>query len=480
MKWLRSRTAVVSLVAVVAVLTIALGAWQGWLAQAAGTTYVVNDVDPPEAECGTPDFTNTNLNTIIGVVSADDTLVLCEGTYDGGVVVNKKLTIEGQEAVDVDKIVVEVTAPGTDGIKLQADGSTVQHLFLEGPGDNNGILVDADDCTVSGVEARDWDVGVNVVAAQGTLVEESKLHDNALGVALSLGGPNVVRGSEITANTTAGLSLGMDEDQTVVERNLISLNDGTQALVTDLGFMTSGPVHVQFARNDIGTKAGADGIFINTIHGDSFVQISGSPDRVNNFSGPYDIVANDYYVELVCGAENTVDATYNWWGSTDRTDITNRIFNDADDPARSFTECPVAADQQRGGVVFEPWATAAWTPTPTPTPSPTPTPTPTPSPTPTPATRTFDLTPQGWHNFVWTGANDTPAETALSCIAGPPAEFAIAYQWTGPLTGWLRYVPDRCAEPGLCTLTTVDKYDSLLVMITASGVQCEMPVDPDP
>ena len=467
MEWLRSRTAVVVLVAVVAALTIVLGTWQGWLAQAAPDVVYVNDNLLPDVEgCNAPDA-----STIPdGITAADpgDTVIVCEGTYAGNVTVGKSVTIEGRAAADRADIIVEVAAPGTDGIKLQADGSTVRHLFLEGPADDNGILVDADDCTVTGVEARDWDVGVNVVGAQGTLVEQSKLHENALGVALALGGPNEVRDNEITANTLAGLTLGMDEDQTVVEDNLISLNDGTQASVVDLGFMTSGPVHVQFARNDIETKAGADGIFILTTHSDSFVQISGSPERVNNFTGPYDIVANDYYVELVCDAENTVDATYNWWGSTDRTDITNRIFNDADDPARGFTECSVAADQQRGGVVFEPWGTAAWTPTPTPEPSPSPTPSPTV--TPTPDTRTFDLQ-QGWNNFVWTGATGTEPATVLSCIDG---NYAIAYRLVAG--GWERYVPGNAA---LSNMTNLNQYDNLLVLVTASGVQCaDMPVEP--
>ncbi len=292
MKWLHSRTAVVALVAVVAALTICLGAWQGWLAQAAPDTVYVNDNLLPDVEgCNAPDG-----STIAeGITAADpgDTVVVCEGTYAGGVTVGKSVTIEGRAAADRADIVVEVAASGTDGIILQADGSTVRHLFLEGPSDDNGILVSADDCTVSGVEARDWDVGVNVVAARGTLVEQGKLYENANGVNLALGGPNEVRDNEITANTMAGLVLGMDENQTVVEDNLISQNDGTQASVTDLGFMTSGPVHVQFANNDIENKAAASGIFINTIHGDSFVQIGGSPDRGNNFSGHYDIVAND-------------------------------------------------------------------------------------------------------------------------------------------------------------------------------------------
>jgi hypothetical protein len=77
----------------------------------------------------------------------------------------------------------------------------------------------------------------------------------------------------------------------------------------------------------------------------------------------------------------------------------------------------------------------------------------------------------GWNNFVWTGADATSAETALSCIAG---DFAIAYNWDG--AAWKRYVPD---DPGITTLATVDQYDSLLVLITASGVQCEdMPIAP--
>ena len=94
-----------------------------------------------------------------------------------------------------------------------------------------------------------------------------------------------------------------------------------------------------------------------------------------------------------------------------------------------------------------------------------------PSPSPTPAaTRDFDLQ-LGWNNFVWTGADATPADTALGCIAG---DFAIAYLLEAG--GWLRYVP---GDPGITTLATVDKYDSLLVQVTASGVQClGMPVEP--
>jgi hypothetical protein len=85
-------------------------------------------------------------------------------------------------------------------------------------------------------------------------------------------------------------------------------------------------------------------------------------------------------------------------------------------------------------------------------------------------TRDFDLQ-LGWNNFGWSGADATAAETALNCIAG---DFAIAYALDAG--GWLRYVPD---QPDITTLATVDKYDNLLVLVTASGVQClGMPVEP--
>jgi hypothetical protein len=77
---------VLGLAVVAAAFAVMLGAWQPWTAGAQGATHIVNDAGSPETECGTPEFTTTDLNTVIGDASVDedDTLVLCEGTYDGG------------------------------------------------------------------------------------------------------------------------------------------------------------------------------------------------------------------------------------------------------------------------------------------------------------------------------------------------------------------------------------------------------------
>jgi hypothetical protein len=112
-------------------------------------------------------------------------------------------------------------------------------------------------------------------------------------------------------------------------------------------------------------------------------------------------------------------------------------------------------------------------PSPTPTPTPTPSPTPSSTATPTPGTtRTVNLSPQGWQTFVWSGADATDPAVALACISD---KYGIAYEWIGTTTPaqWLRYIPGR---PELSNITAVNKYDSLLVLITADGVSCQMPV----
>jgi parallel beta-helix repeat protein len=472
MRWIQSRTAGVALV-VTAVVTfsIALATWQSWPAEAQDTYIVNDDLLPEEGGCDTPNFETDNIDAVIDhvEVSDGDTLVICEGTYRGDITVDKSLTIEGREEADRADVVIAV-APGpsstTDGLTVEADDVTIRHLKLDGPdGSEYGILnlsPGNDHLTISDVEVTDWIVGILMESTEDAVIEGSDIHDNAVdGVVMVEGERNLIQGNEITNGNEFAL-LADSVDELLVEGNVLSGNEGSQVFVIHTA-------NVRILRNEIVTVTGSDGIWIGALPAEAFVQIGGSPENANSFSGPIDPMAGHHYVELHCAAENTVDATYNWWGSTVRIDIANRIFNDEDDDG---TEC-AAPDDVKGAVVFHPWATEpAPTPSPSPTPTPTPSPTPTPTPSPTPVadTRDFDL-PLGWNNFVWTGTDATAADTALNCIA---SNFAIAYALDAG--GWLRYVP---GDPGITTLATVDKYDSLLVLITASGVQClGMPVEP--
>jgi parallel beta-helix repeat protein len=450
MEWLRSRTAVVALVAVVAALTICLGTWQGWLAQASPAEVYVNDNLLPDVEgCNAPDASNI----ADGITAADPggTVIICDGTY-AGTTVGKSITIEGRAEADRADIVVE---GASDGFTVTADDVTIRHMRFDGDGTGAGIAVQGDNATIEDVEAVDWGIGILLDASTGNVVDDCAVNDNTgIGIAASNGGNNVIRDSVVGAGNLIGV-LVEDEDLDIVSDNDLSGTNTALFLDADAPDI----LNVRVVRNTI--HAASDGIFIDTIDAaDSLIVIGGRPELANTFTGSPDGVT-DYFIELTCGSEATVAAIWNYWpGIATRVGIADLIYDDEDQ-----NEC----GDPHGAVVFHPWATEA-APTPSPSPTPEPSPTPSPTVTPTPGTRTFDLQ-QGWNNFVWTGASGTAAETALSCIDG---NFAIAYELEAG--AWLRYVPDQA---DITTLTTVDKYDSLLVLVTATGVQCQdMPVAP--
>jgi cysteinyl-tRNA synthetase len=92
---------------------------------------------------------------------------------------------------------------------------------------------------------------------------------------------------------------------------------------------------------------------------------------------------------------------------------------------------------------------------------------------PRPPVRDLDLSPAGWHSFVWTGPSGSAPEPALACIDG---SYGVVYRWVGGSEAFERWVPNR---PAMSNMGSLDKYDWLLVLITDSGAQCVgMPIDP--
>jgi parallel beta-helix repeat protein len=468
MRWTRIGGMTALIAALAIALALCLGLWSHWTASAQDTFIVNDDTAPADGGCGTPDFQTEDIEDAIdsGLVADGDTLVICEGTYNppDAIEVTKSLTIQGRSGADRDDIVVQGIA-GEDGFVISVDGATIRHLKLVGAGPDYGIRMQAgaDNNTVQDMEIAVWDIGVDTGDAQGNVVETSEIHTNAdTGVYDNSGENTVIRNNEITDNTNYGIDI-VGEDQMLVDSNSLSGNGGEQIQIT-------GRTTATIVRNQI--EMASDGIFIGNVPAEALIIIGGSADMANTFTGPFG--APKYYVGLNCSAQNTVDATYNWWGATARPDIANRIFNDEDDTG---VECP-APDDVKGTVVFHPWATGpAPTPTPSATPSPTATATATGTPTPTAtpgATRTIDLSPPGWHDLAWSGADATDPGDALACIAG---KYSIAYAWEGPTAGFKRYV-EGCAIPGICNMAALNKYDTLLVNISVADTSCEMPVAP--
>jgi hypothetical protein len=479
MKWMRIGGPAALLTVLAIGLALYLGVFDGLTAGAQGNTFVINDVNPPEVECGTPDYTTTDINSVIALATVhdDDTLVLCEGTYQGGVVVNKKITIAGQETVDRGDVVIQVSAAGTDGLTISTTGVTVRHLKLDGPAvaSDNGISVNAGGATIEDVETTGWYTGIDVSWTNDAIIQDSDIHNNEPDGIL-LDHANNVRIAHNTIENYARNGLRIDTvDSTVVEDNTLSGGPPTEYTM-----YVGGRSNVEVLRNTFTThvmgNVSTGGIDLD-LPAEALVMIGASDANANTFDG--DMASDEYYIRLACTSEATVNATHNYWKGNPviSRGVSGVIFNDEDDdPVNPGADCPANDD---GAVVFHPTASGpAPTPTPSPTPTATGTPTATATGTPTPtatpgATRTIDLSPPGWHSLVWSGANATDPGAALACISG---DYSIAYAWEGPTTGFKRYV-EGCAIPGICNMSPLDKYAAMLVNITTAAT-CVMPVDP--
>ena len=459
-------------------LALSLGLWSSWTASAQTTFYVNSDTgagDP--APCDDPQFPSVaDIQTVIDDddVADGDTLVLCPGTYTAGaggaVEVAKELTIAGVDTADRDDVVVQGTG-GSDGFAVLADNVTIMHLKLVGGGvvgTDHGIDVTPagpttyNDAEFSDLEVTTWNIGLSIVSSDDTQVgPDNNIHGNGSGILLVssiLGGRgDVLRNNIIGPNEALGINLA-EVDEAYVQENTLAGNDAVQISV-------AGESNAFIWNNNIEATT-ASGIHIESDTADTLVQIGGSVGHTNNFTGTV-VPGISYYVILECDSENTVDATFNYWnGINSNAGISADVFNDEfDDPASGTADC---SGDDKGAVAVHPFVTTLSTPTPTPTPAASVTPTPTPTPG---NTRTINLSPQGWHTVAWSGANATAAGTALACVSG---NFSIAYMYVGTTQDWLRYVPGNTT---LTNLETVNKYDSLFLLISAANVSCIMPVE---
>lgn len=115
-----------------------------------------------------------DLQALIDVAPAGSTLTVEAGTYPGGVVIDKPLTIEG------------VGWPVIDGqrhgnvVKITAENVTLRGFVIRG----------------SGREVSDEPSGI-LVRASGSLIENNRLHDVLYGVTLHESDGHIVRGNEI-------------------------------------------------------------------------------------------------------------------------------------------------------------------------------------------------------------------------------------------------------------------------------------------
>lgn len=218
----------------------------------------------------------------------------------------------------------------------------------------------------------------------------------------------------------------------------------------------SGGGAVEFKVSEDGSKV--EDFKITSITGDTCTQ--------GEFNWPRDIPINgDTFSDTLAGS--TVTGSFPSLGEAQGT---FKMFLPPDDPAPACQSETLT------------WtATTPDTPTATSTPSPTPTATPTPSPTATAtATPTTTATPTptsgdlgaGWNQVCYLG----PSQDIQDALAGISENVPAVYSLR-PDQGYDKWFPSR---PEISTISTLNPYQSLLLLLTSATSWPQQPSSPQP
>lgn len=332
----------------------------------------VHNVDTDEYFCSIQDAVD-DIDT-----DAGDVITVSSGTYTEVLVVNKGVTIQGPNVGvapnctgnRANEEAVIATADGSTPVTVAANGVTLDGFTITNPEGNNaiyssgfgGLTVKNNIITSVGNNALTGNthaiaVSSNTAAITGVIIEDNRITDIH-------GGENpALTGAAAKANNKSGSAIGIgwsdsnnDIAGVVIQRNCIdnvSASDadwleggkGAYGIILNVGYTGSGQVlSPQILENKIDQLAGlwSHGIGLEGDTPDANVQnnaISNLTDNKveldaaaimveGNASAASVMINNNSFVGVEAGVRNvtgiTVDATCNWWESTDLPTITGK------------------------------------------------------------------------------------------------------------------------------------------------------------
>lgn len=312
-----------------------------------------------EAEGETTIYVPTDYPTIqqaIDNASDWDTVHVFAGKYEENIVIDKKLTVIGEETEDVSinntindptqqKTVVEITASwvtfkgfdvedGGNGIKITGSNCLIENNSVRrsrwvgipnNDGSNNVIKNNIVEDIVLGYGAN----GIVSAYGSGNIIESNLVSGNAgLGIEIAGGTGNIVKNNVVSNNQYEGIAVSWG-DKSVVENNVVTDNKGH-------GIAAKGGTKNKINNNTLINNSinVCDGIEVlnNTLNGQGvyyFDGISGtenSPITIDGKAGT--VILRDCHYFLIKNNIMDYGGVYLWYGSNiiiENNTITNNV-----------------------------------------------------------------------------------------------------------------------------------------------------------
>jgi nitrous oxidase accessory protein len=301
----------------------------------------------------------TSIQEAIDNASAGDTVRVFEGIYSENIVIGIPISLIGNGS-EVTNIIAD---EAKDVINVSSEGISLSGFSVSGGGRfDAGILIRADNITVTRVNCSDNGIGISIMKGEFTTIRESSIYNNTIGIKIKSdnstisgniisGGQsgiriegvfngNSVNSTQISNNSIISGMYGiysMWASHTDITGNDISNNSYTGIhMMYSQGSMIKGNIisnnvwygiYLSLSEESYVNKnsimSNAKGIYVMSnsllIMGNSIgdhddgILISGTPSNVSIRHNS--IFGSRMYGMYSSISENEIDATDNWWGS---------------------------------------------------------------------------------------------------------------------------------------------------------------------
>jgi parallel beta-helix repeat protein len=197
-----------------------------------------------------------------------DTIFVRNGTYCENVVINKTLTLVGENPQTA---IIDGGGAGTV-LSIMADGVNVSGFTIQNGGDwpNNGIRLSEGTsyCNISGNTIINNYCGISLWSSLSNIISRNTLINNDYGIVLwSSSEKNVIEGNTLTANNNYGIGLVSSSNNIIIENNLTK-NNGAAIYLFD---SSNNAISVnKFTNNDYGVILWDSSN--NTVSGNNFTE----------------------------------------------------------------------------------------------------------------------------------------------------------------------------------------------------------------
>jgi parallel beta-helix repeat protein len=156
----------------------------------------------------------STIGEAVSHASAGDTILIQSGVYNENLIIDKSLTLEGQNQAN-SIIIGKGDSTPTSVLKLAANGVKVSGLTIESISNSNkskyayGIWVEGDNCTITGNIIQNTYIGIFCSIQSSTTITQNTITGSIKdGIRFCAGSQNNISNNNIISNAVSGIALG--------------------------------------------------------------------------------------------------------------------------------------------------------------------------------------------------------------------------------------------------------------------------------